>query len=122
MKNKNEGGCCALNYADTDKYNYCVCMGWSGGYEKDEAHPDGYHIVLGVKRQTYNNCMQCDYDIDFEYPYNEETGDCDIVERDFETAPTSMKEWNEIATAIRKEARRLFRDWKNYNDEGGYFL
>ena len=84
-------GCCSVHFASTKKYRYCVCMGWQSGYGpaanekwygKDgrprlafcppvapgEEH-DGWRICCKIGRQTHDNIMQSDYDVDFEMPY-----------------------------------------------------
>ena len=58
--------------------------------------------------------MQCDFDTDFEMPYDEETGDVDDTLRLVEFPETAtMKEWNAIASEMRKTARRVWKDWKD---------
>ena len=29
---REQEGCCSVNFASTEKYRYCVCMGWQSGY------------------------------------------------------------------------------------------
>ena len=158
---KQDMGCCSVWFASTDKYRYCVCMGWH--HYDDEMVLDGHGnpvtTKLGVKyrpvwkvawkigRQTYNNIMQCDLDVDFEMPYVTEAmakadpklceGDVDdtlevvecekIVQKPFNycgktwhpwrwSVPEGYRDWNALATHMRKTARRVFKDWKD-NDE-----
>lgn len=72
---KNDMGCCLIWFASTDKYRYCVCMGWHNygdvkpWSDKDEYGADGFRVAWKIGRQTHNNIMQCDLDIDFEMPY-----------------------------------------------------
>lgn len=88
---REQAGCCSVHFASTEKYRYCVCMGWKSGYgpASDERwygkdgrprpvfcppvtpgeENDGWRICLKIARQTHNSIMQCDYDIDFEMPY-----------------------------------------------------
>ncbi len=88
---REQAGCCSVHFASTEKYRYCVCMGWQSGYGpaseekwfgKDgrlrpafcppvtpKEADDGWRICWKIGRQTHNNIMQCDYDVDFEMPY-----------------------------------------------------
>ena len=29
---REQEGCCSVHFASTEKYRYCVCMGWLSGY------------------------------------------------------------------------------------------
>ena len=146
-------GCCAVRFASTEKYRYCVCMGWH--HYDDEMVEDGHgnpvtgrcgvkyrpiwKIAWKIGRQTHNNAMQCDFDIDFEMPYVTEAmakadpklcaGDIDdtleIVSAGKRTtiyretkfsAPTGYRSWEDFAKYVRKTARRVWRDWRD-NDE-----
>ena len=165
---KSEEGCASFYFADTAKYRYCVCMGWQSGYgpasdEKwfgkdgklrpafcppvDPKEADkGWRICWKIGRQTWNNIMQCDYDIDFEMPYVTEKmakADPELCEGDVDDtneaivlkrgkvltkgrngyidslklgAPVGYRDWNALAAYMRKTARRVFKDWKD-NDE-----
>ena len=121
-KNEKEGGCCSINFGDTDTWNYCICMGWTDGYDPNEEFKSRWRLAVGPKRQKRNNVMQCDFDLDFDYPYNKDTGDCDVRDYVFEKKPTTMKEWNQIAAWTRRDARGMWRDWKDYHDEGGWLV
>ena len=88
---REQAGCCSIHFASTEKYRYCVCMGWRSGYgpaseelwlDEDwkwspafcppvtpSEEKDGWRICWKIGRQTHNNIMQCDYGVDFEMPY-----------------------------------------------------
>ena len=147
-------GCGSVVYATTDKYRYCVCMGWRkvdiddgpgepvtiGKCTMDtrKSHTE-WRIYWKIGRQTHNNIMQCDLDIDFEVPYVTEKmakadpdlveGDCDdtseevvcrwkrLVRGKWEwAAPEGYRSWNALAAHVRKQARRVYRDWKDNDD------
>lgn len=162
-----QAGCCSIHFASTKKYRYCVCMGWLPGYGpaseerwfgKDgrprpafcppvtpgEEH-NGWRICWKIGRQTHNNIMQCDYDIDFEMPYVTEAmakADPELVEGDVDNtnesvvlksgmavrkgghvlyvtglgAPVGYRSWEDLAKHIRKTARRVWRDWKDKDE------
>lgn len=137
----NEEGCCTLWFASTDKYRYCVCMGWHN--LGDGPQSEGYsHWVVAWKigRQTHNNIMQCDLDVDFEMPYVTEEmakADPELCEGDVDDTvetvelrcskhgqngyrhgvPEGYRSWEALATQMRKTARRVFKDWKDHDDE-----
>lgn len=147
-----EQGCCSLWFASTDKYRYCVCMGWH--HYDDEMVLDGHgnpvttkwgvkyrpvwKVAWKIGRQTHNNIMQCDLDVDFEMPYVTEAmakadpklcdGGVDDTLEVVEctkivhpktsrwSKPDGYRSWNALAAYMRKTARRVWRDWKD-NDE-----
>lgn len=164
---REQAGCCSVNFASTKKYRYCVCMGWQSGYGpasdekwlgKDgrlrtafcppvtpgEVH-NGWRICWKIGRQTHNNIMQCDYDIDFEMPYVTAymaaadpglcEGDVDDTNSDIVLkwgkvvtgrngriksmrlgAPVYYRSWEDLAKYIRKTARRVWSDWRDHDD------
>lgn len=91
----NEKSGCYIWYLEkfVDGYDYALVMGWQDGFEEDD-FTDGnndkyaindFRICLKFARQSSDSCMQCDYDIDWEYPYDKDSGDCvvfDFVVRD----------------------------------------
>jgi hypothetical protein len=165
---REQEGCCSVHFASTEKYRYCVCMGWLSGYgpasdEKwfgkcgglrpafcppvDPKEDDkGWRICWKIGRQTHNNIMQCDYDIDFEMPYVTEEmakADPELVEGDVDDtnsavvlkwgkvvtkgrnrhiesmrlgSPVGFRSWEDLARYVRKTARRVWRDWKDHDD------
>ena len=165
---REQAGCCSINFASTKKYRYCVCMGWQSGYgpESDvqwfgkdgklrpafcppvdpgEAE-EGWRICCKIGRQTHNNIMQCDYDVDFEMPYVTEAmakADPELCEGDVDDtngdvvlkwgkvvtkghsghitsmrlgAPVGYRSWDDFARCVRKTARRVWRDWKDCDE------
>ena len=165
---REQAGCCSVHFASTDKYRYCVCMGWQSGYGpaseekwygKDgrprpafcppvdpKEEDDGWRICWKIGRQTHNNIMQCDYDIDFEMPYvtaKMAKADPKLCEGDVDDtseaivlkwgkvrtkgrnwyidslklgAPVGYRSWEDLAKHIRKTARRVWRDWRDHDD------
>lgn len=101
-------GCCSICFATDNRYNYAVCIGW---------HDIGDEWVLAWKigRQTLNNVMQCDLDVDFEMPYSDESGDIDDTLETIEVVkgkPVGYRSWADLASRMRDEARRVWHDWK----------
>lgn len=135
-----DAGCRSVCFASTDKYRYFVCMGWHDygeGPDKERGFTDGFRVAWKIGRQTHNNIVQCDLDVDFEMPYDTETGDVDntleevtcgkIVHKPYKcwgktwhlwrwSVPIGYRDWNALAARMRKVARRVWRDWKD-NDE-----
>lgn len=138
-----EDGCCSLCFDSTEKYNYAVCVGWHHYDDKMVLDKNGnpvqgkygikyspvWKIAWKIGRQTRNNIMQGDFDVDFDMPFDDETGDVDDTLEVIECAvltnrrrglpysvPFGYKSWNALASYMRKQARRVFKDWKD-NDE-----
>lgn len=72
-------------YLDTDENNndWAIVLGWSNGFKPDETDDclDGtYRLSAKLAYQPYNSIMQCDYDVDWLMPYDEETNEVDDTE------------------------------------------
>ena len=107
-------GCCSICFATDDRYNYSVCIGWHDG-----GH--GWEVAWKIGRQTTNNIMQCDFDVDFEMPYSDESGDVDDTLETIEVVkgkPVCYRSWADLASRMRSEARRVWHDWKEVSDDG----
>ena len=144
-------GCCSVCFDSTEKYNYVVCMGWhhyddemvldKNGNPVQGEHGIKYRpvwkIAWKIGRQTRNNAMQCDFDVDFEMPYDDETGDVDdtletiecekIVHKPYKylgktchpwrwSVPAGYRDWNALAARMRGQARRVFKNWKDEDE------
>ena len=65
---------------DESNNDWAIVLGWSDGFEADETDDcmDGtWRLCTKLACQPSNSIMQCDYDIDWVMPYNEETGETD---------------------------------------------
>lgn len=63
--------------------NFAIVLGWSDGFEPDETdyYMNGtYRLCSKLAYQPNNSLMQCDYDIDWFMPYDEESGEVDDTE------------------------------------------
>lgn len=104
---KEQMGCCSICFATDVKYNYAVCIGWHD-------LGDNWSIAWKIGRQTTNNIMQCDFDIDFEMPYSDESGDVDDTLETIEVVggkPVGYRSWADLAAYMRKVAQRVWWDW-----------
>lgn len=103
-------GCCHMKVGDTAEHEVDVCMGWhdygDGPEEKDYAN---WKICWKIGWQTFNNAMQCDFDVDFEMPgpCNEQGDVYDTVSEIGEIKTT--KDWNKLAAEINKTAKDVFK-------------
>ena len=112
---RNDCGCCRHEIgSDKDGNNWFILVGWQDGFEKvsKEDCTDGYasdetwRIATKIGYQSANNIMQCDFDVDFTMPYNEETGEVDDTciklpkcesETDWEIEAAQLNKFAEIA-------------------------
>ena len=72
-------------YLGTDENNnhWAIVLGWLDGFEADETDDcmDGtLRLCSKLAYQPCNSLMQCDYDIDWLMPYDEESGEVDDTE------------------------------------------
>ena len=113
---KTQGGCCHITFDVDAKDDYCICVGWHD-YTGDPKDGDSrYKLAWKIGRQSIRNVMQCDFDIDFEMPYNPETGDVDDTLHILDPLPKTKRDWEREATLARKEARRIWREWAEEED------
>ena len=102
-------GCCHMKLGDTDLHEVDVCVGWhnygDGPKDKDYAN---WKICWKIGWQTSNNCMQSDFDIDFDMPCpcNEQGDVYDTVSEIGEIK--AMKDWNRLAAEINRTAEDAF--------------
>jgi hypothetical protein len=92
-------GCCHFHLCNTDKHLMHICVGW---------HDTGDEAVIAWKigMETLNNALQCDLDMDFLMPYNEETGDVYDTLQEIEDGTTDYRsiaaEMNRVAPDVVK--------------------
>lgn len=73
-----------LKQNDDNGNDWAIVVGWSEGWDDldDSCCKGHYRIMAKVAYQSHKNIMQCDYDVDWTIPHDEETGevdDCDIA-------------------------------------------
>lgn len=122
-------GCCHIAFAESGSHRICVCVGWT-----DDGTKNG-RVAWKIGWETFDNAMQCDFDIDFDMPWNTEAyckkmnarlaargelskynryvvGDVYNTEETIElksgrTTPDGYRDWNALAAFIRKTARKV---------------
>lgn len=112
--NDRKCGCCFQKVAETDNgTSLFIVLGWSDGY--DVAAPgtpnaDGtYRINSKIAYQHSNNIMQCDFDVDWNQPYNVETGEVDDTSTEVVATVAEVNRLND-------EAWTAWKNWKNRLD------
>lgn len=114
---KENGGCCHLRI-DTDVENdYCICVGWHDCTGNPKDGDSRYKLAWKIGRQLHISVMQCDLDIDFEMPFNPKTGDVDDTLHVLDPLPETKRDWEREATLARKEARRIWREWAEEEED-----
>lgn len=113
---KEQCGCCHVAFAADEKYNWVVCMGWhdTGARASDGAQ---WRVAWKVGRESHMNAMQTDMDIDFEMPYDPETGDVDDTLEVLDPAPDTKAAWDELADRMRAQAMSTYNRWEEKEDE-----
>ena len=112
--NEQKCGCCYKKVAETDGgTGLFIVLGWSDGYDTAPAgtpNADGtWRINSKIAYQHSNNAMQCDFDVDWNMPYNPKTGDVDDTSTEVSATEDEVKRLND-------EAWRVWKDWKNELD------
>jgi len=112
---KEEGGCYHWKiYANTDdNKDISIVLGWTDGFnkndpDKDKYQDDTWRLAVKVGYQPSNSIMQCDYDIDFNLPYNPDTGDV----YDCEYCIYETTDFKTLAKDINYDASWVIKHWK----------
>lgn len=117
-------GCCHMKVGETDLHEVDICMGWHRFEEEGEAKiprkigncvvytrecKPVWKIAWKIGWQTFNNGMQCDFDLDFDMPWpcNEYDDVYDTVSEVGEVR--TMKDWNRLAAEINRTAKDVFK-------------
>ena len=94
---------CYFKQLGTDKYDrkWGIVIGWCAGFDEEEkslTSDKKYRICTKIAYN--NNALQCDYDVDFTMPYNEETDE--VYDTD-----------TELGTDFELEALRLNKEFED---------
>lgn len=81
MRRTHDNGTYHWNLEVDDNNNqWAIVLGWQDGYEEepeDDCTDGTWRLCAKLAYQPTNSIMQCDYDIDWLMPYDEETGEVD---------------------------------------------
>ena len=111
--NREKCGCChhLINTTDGGR-KLCIVVGWLDGF--DEA-PDGtsnadktWRICGKIAYQPANSAMQCDFDVDWLFPYYE-NGEADTTDIEVSGVQSDVDYLNE-------QANRVWEEWKDTLD------
>lgn len=83
MKTDKEGVYFWLLPMEDTENNWAIVLGYSNGFdenEQDEFSDDTWRLCIKLAYQSKNSAMQCDYDLDWDMPYDEISGDVDDTE------------------------------------------
>ena len=87
-----------------DNNDWALVLGWADGFEEeedDDCTDKTWRLCAKISYQPNNSIMQCDYDIDWIMPYDEESGEVDDNEisiypdTDLEELVNDLFEWYE---------------------------
>jgi len=118
---KEQGGCYRWKvYANTDdNKDISIVLGWTDGFDKNDPDKDKYQdntwrLAVKVGYQPSNSMMQCDYDVDFNLPYNPDNGDvCD----DCEYCIYETTDFEALAKDINHNTSWVIKHWKELGHE-----
>lgn len=68
---------------DEDGNDWAIVLGWADGFEEtenDDCTDGTWRLCVKLAYQPWNSVIQCDYDIDWIMPYDEESGEVDDTE------------------------------------------
>jgi hypothetical protein len=81
-----ENGTYYWTLGEDDKGNtWAIVLGWAPGFDEepeDDCTDGTWRLCAKLAYQPNNSLMQCDYDIDWFMPYDEESGEVDDTEED----------------------------------------
>ena len=67
-------------HRDENDNDWAIVLGWADGFdieEQDDCTDGTWRLSAMLAYQSSNSIMQCDYDVDWLMPYDEESGDVD---------------------------------------------
>ena len=97
---------------DDDGKEWSIVVGWSDGFNENEPmlFSDGSFAICS-KIGYSNGCMETDFDIDFDMPYDEKTGEC----YDTNSAIPRNVNWLQLA-------KNLIVEFKTVTKECAFFI
>lgn len=116
---KEQGGCYHWKVCSQGEQNIAVVLGWTqfpdeDDSNKDKYYDDGFRLAVKIGYQSSDSIMQCDYDVDFNLPYNPDTGDvCD----DCEYCIYETTDFKSLANDINHNIDWVIKHWKELGHE-----
>lgn len=105
---ENDEGCYHFKVGDTDKNEIDICIGFH-----DDG--DGWKIAWKIGMQSPHNAMQTDLDIDFDMPYDGESGD--VYDTLTVLEDLDNLDYNAIAAEMNDVAEKVFAFQYDKDDE-----
>ena len=94
-------GCCHLSVGSTSEHDICICMGWHDDGEDGE-------IAWKIGQQSFRNAMQTDLDVDFDMPYDPETGDVYDTLSYLDNVDPETFDWDGLADEMNSTAQEVY--------------
>lgn len=77
IKHHKEGGCIYFPLGNADHKDWAIVIGWQPSEDPDDEYCyDGFRLAAKLAYQPDNSMLQCDFDVDWLLPINDE-GDVD---------------------------------------------
>lgn len=106
---KENCGCCHFRVADTENKEIDIVVGWHNyGDGPKEDNYDNWVVCWKIGMQSFNNGMQTDMDIDFDMPYDIDSGE---VYDSLDSINENVQgfSWAALANAINRTAVKVYR-------------
>ena len=116
---KEQGGCYHWKVCSQGDQDIAVVLGWTKFPDEDDSCKDKYYdddfrLAVKIGYQPSDSIMQCDYDVDFNLPYNPDTGDvCD----DCEYCIYETTDFKSLANDINNNIDWVIKHWKELGHE-----
>lgn len=116
---KEQGGCYHWKVCSQGDQDIAVVLGWTQFPDEDDSckdkyYDDGFRLAVKIGYQPSDSIMQCDYDVDFNLPYNPDTGDvCD----DCEYCIYETTDFKALANDINNNIDWVIKHWKELGHE-----
>ncbi len=100
-------GCYHFHICDTETKHMHICIGWHD-------YGDEWQIASKIGMESFNNGMQCDFDIDFDMPYDAETGEVWDTLQEID----SGCDYDAVADALNSDAIEAVNFWLEQEAKG----
>lgn len=114
---------CATYYLDKyrknengENVNIALVIGWQNGFdesEQDSCSDGTWRICAKIGYQPSNSIMQCDYDMDWNMPWDKKTGDC--IDSEFPIYENT--DLVEVLKELEKDWKWINKNWNKLGHE-----